>query len=208
MDPVRTSTSTAGTAVSVPPAAEAPRFETTSELFPGSVRALESDSFAWTVALLLATLLALGGGIYWVFAARVPLVVESSAAHVEAAPVEGRRTVGTLVAGGALTVIASFSAADTVGRMKPGQRASMRLDGFPWTRFGTIPLTVVAVGGDPDRGRTRVELAPSRDAVAPSIPLQHGMTGTVEVELERLSPAQLLLQSIAPAPGLRSGDAR
>jgi membrane fusion protein (multidrug efflux system) len=43
-------------------------------------------------------------------------------------------------------------------------------------------------------GRLRVELALRPDP-ASRIPLQHGMTGTLEVEVERISPAEVLLRA-------------
>ena len=33
-----------------------------------------------------------------------------------------------------------------LGRVRPGQSARMRLSGFPWTQWGTVPATVTRVG--------------------------------------------------------------
>jgi hypothetical protein len=43
-------------------------------------------------------------------------------------------------------------------------------------------------------GRVRVELGVAPDA-ASRIPLQHGLPGTVEVQVERLAPATLVLRA-------------
>jgi hypothetical protein len=43
-------------------------------------------------------------------------------------------------------------------------------------------------------GRVRVELDIARSPVSP-IPLQHGLPGAVEVEVERVSPAALTLRT-------------
>jgi membrane fusion protein (multidrug efflux system) len=49
------------------------------------------------------------------------------------------------------------------------------------------------VAGEVQDGTVRVELAVGPDA-ARRIPLQHGLPGSVEVWVERLSPAALLLR--------------
>ena len=81
-----------------------------------------------------------------------------------------------------------------MGRIQTGQRARLRLEGFPWTEYGGVSATVSNVAGEPRSGRVRVELAVNPDP-ASSIPLQHGLPGTIEVEVERVSPAVLLLRA-------------
>src|SRR5262249_21350908 len=65
---------------------------------------------------------------------------------------------GAIVPPGEPRAVALFPAA-SLGRIRPGQPARLRLDGFPWTQYGTIPATVARVGGEPSGGRIRVELA-------------------------------------------------
>lgn len=99
---------------------------------------------------------------------------------------------------------------ETVGVVRPGQRARLELDGYPWTIYGTVPAVVSSVGTEPGinptpeaiPGSVRVELELS-SAADPRIPLQHGLTGTAEVEVARVSPLRLLLRAIGewePAP--------
>ena len=133
------------------------------------------------------------------------------ARHTLTAPVDGRvgalavREVGgvvrvgdavaTIVPDGALRVVAWFAPATALGRVAPGQAARMRLDGFPWTTYGAVPARVDRIGEEPDeRGRVRVELAvlPEEDA---AVPLRHGLPGQVEVEVERVAPATLILRA-------------
>ncbi len=90
--------------------------------------------------------------------------------------------------------MAEFAAADAVGRIQPGQRARLRLTGFPSTRYGSIPAAVVRVGSEARDGRIRVELDVLPGDGSP-LPLEHGLPGTVEVEVERLSPAALVLRT-------------
>jgi membrane fusion protein (multidrug efflux system) len=103
--------------------------------------------------------------------------------------------IGAIVPSGELKVIADFSPASAFGHIRRGQPALMRLAGFPWTQYGSIPARVNAVGSELRDGQVRVELA--IDGNTPSaVPLQHGLPGTVEVEVERLSPALLVLRTV------------
>ena len=107
--------------------------------------------------------------------------------------VEKGDRLAAVVPTGRILAVAEFAPADAVGRIQPGQSARLRLTGFPSTRYGSIPATVARVGSEAQGGRIRVELevTPADDA----LPLEHGLPGTVEVEVERLSPAALVLRS-------------
>jgi membrane fusion protein (multidrug efflux system) len=89
--------------------------------------------------------------------------------------------------------VALFPAA-SIGRLCQGQPARLRLDGFPWTQYGTIPATVADVGNEATNGLVRVELSLAPDFVSP-IPIEHGAPGTVEVEVETVSPVILMLRA-------------
>jgi len=127
---------------------------------------------------------------------------------------QGQR-LGTILAKGPLRVRARF-AKETVGIIRPGQAALLKLDGYPWSVYGTVRARVTSVGTEPTilptaeavPGTVRVEL----DAEAPDdarVQLQHGMTATVEVEVARVSPVVLLLRAIGewtyPGPGATPG---
>jgi membrane fusion protein (multidrug efflux system) len=102
--------------------------------------------------------------------------------------------------------VAWFPAA-VVGRLHPGQPARLRLTGFPWTQYGTMPATVADVGNEASGGRVRVELRLA-SARTSSIPLEHGLPGSAEVEVERISPALLVLRAAGQFLGAtRSGGA-
>ncbi len=81
-----------------------------------------------------------------------------------------------------------------VGRVVPGQSARLRLDGFPWTQYGTLSAKVTGVGTEPSHGSIRVELEVPADQ-NPLITVQHGQSGTVEIEVERVYPAILILRA-------------
>ena len=101
--------------------------------------------------------------------------------------------LGSVIPEGELRVVADFEPSVAVGRIREGQSASMALEGFPWSQFGKLRATVTTVGLEPGSGRIRVELEPHRDPDS-AIPWQHGLPGTVEVEVEELSPASLVLR--------------
>jgi multidrug resistance efflux pump len=109
---------------------------------------------------------------------------------------EGEKLAAVVVPGTA-RVIADFVAASAIGRLQPGQHARMRLDGFPWAEYGVLDAAVKTVGSESVDGRVRVELDVT--ALPSRIPIHHGMTGTVEVELERVSPINLLLRTLGEA---------
>lgn len=125
------------------------------------------------------------------------------------APVSGRLDeVGSLRVGSVVTaaqklavvvprgeprVVAHFPVV-VVGRIQEGQSARLRLDGFPWTQYGTVPADVSEVGTEPNDGLIRVELTllPNLDS---DVPIEHGLTGSVEIEVETSSPAALVLRA-------------
>jgi membrane fusion protein (multidrug efflux system) len=101
--------------------------------------------------------------------------------------------LGAVVPRGQPRAVAFFPAA-VIGRILPHQRARLRLEGFPWTQYGTIPATVADVGNEASAGLVRVELSLPPHLVSP-IPIGHGLPGSAEVEVERASPATLVLRA-------------
>lgn len=94
-----------------------------------------------------------------------------------------------------LILVAEFDPADALGRIKPEQHAQLRLTGFPWFEFGVVPARVIKVASEVHDGLIRVEMALLRNS-QPLIPFQHGLPGTVEVEVERVTPARLMLRGL------------
>lgn len=105
---------------------------------------------------------------------------------------EGLR-LGAIVPSGGLRVVAEFPPPRALGRIKVGQTARMRLDGFPWATHGMVSTTVAHVASEVRGGTVRVELRVEENGL--SLPLQHGLPGSVEVEVEKASPAVLLLRA-------------
>ncbi len=110
--------------------------------------------------------------------------------------------IATVVAGGPVRIVAQFTP-EALGRIRSGQRARMRLEGFSWTEFGMIDASVVAVASEARDGLVRVEL--SVDALPRGIPLEHGLPGSIEVAVGEATPMRLVLRTMGqgldgPAP--------
>jgi membrane fusion protein (multidrug efflux system) len=130
--------------------------------------------------------------------------------HLVRAPVAGRigdalalpagtfvapgQKLATVVPKGDLIIVAEFNPAAVLGRVRQGQRAHLRLDGFPWTQYGSVDATVGRVASEVRDGLVRIELVPALAAV-PNAIAQHGLPGTVEISLEQVSPAVLMLRA-------------
>jgi multidrug resistance efflux pump len=110
-------------------------------------------------------------------------------------------TLGAILPPSALKVVAYFLPPAALGRLHPGQPARLRLAGFPWTQYGSLTATVTSVAHEVRDGQIRVELHLTPDAASP-VPLQHGLPGTVEVEVERLTPAALVLRVVGQRLGV------
>lgn len=114
------------------------------------------------------------------------------------------QTLATLVPSGELIIVAEFDPATALGRLQPGQIARLQLDGFPWAQYGGVSARVLRVAGEIREHLLRVELQPLAPTVASAAPapvLQHGLTGLVEVGIEQVSPAVLLLRTAGQALG-------
>lgn len=128
------------------------------------------------------------------------IVAPVSGILAEVAPLPAGRVlhpgdaIATILPAGQLHVVAQFAAAEAFGRVRRGQAARLRLDGFPPAQYGAAHAVVSAVSGELRQNRVRVELA-LRDA-PPGLPLQHGLPGAIEVEVERLSPARLAMRAV------------
>lgn len=100
----------------------------------------------------------------------------------------------TVIPAGELIAVADFEPAAVLGRVRPGQSAQLRLDGFPWAQYGSVAATVSRVAGEIRDNRIRVEFMPSAGWPA-GVRAQHGLPGTMEVTLETVAPARLLLRA-------------
>ena len=143
-------------------------------------------------------------------ASRIPILDQKIDLFTVRAPVSGRIgnmvnlqpgaviTAGTrlctVVPSGGVRAVAFFDVATAAGRVKPDQPARIRLFGFPWTKFGVLRAHVERVGSEPREGLIRVEL--ELEAKQKSlVPIEHGLQGSAEVEVERVAPISLVLDA-------------
>ena len=114
-----------------------------------------------------------------------------------------------IVPEGRLIAVAQFAPASAIGRIRTGQAARLRLDGFPWTQYGTVNATVLQAANEIRDGAVRVELAVDSSS-NPRVTIEHGLPASVEVAVEQVTPITLLLRSAgalqaAPAVTLQRG---
>lgn len=132
---------------------------------------------------------------------RKELRISSSAIVAETMPlqvgqwVEAGEVLATLFPQGDLRVIAYFKPADAQGYVLVGQRAQVKVDNFPWLQYGTLTATVIQVDRAVRNDSIRVVLALDSSSTV-ALPLEHGMTTSVNVFTARLTPWQLLLHSL------------
>jgi len=100
----------------------------------------------------------------------------------------------TIVPEGGPRIVALFDASSAAGRVLAGQGARLRMLGFPWTKYGMLQAQVDRVGNEPKDGQIRVELI-LRPGQRTTIPLEHGLAASAEVEVERVSPYALMLDA-------------
>jgi membrane fusion protein (multidrug efflux system) len=112
---------------------------------------------------------------------------------------EGQQ-LGVILSSGRLQITAEFQPSAALGKLRPGQPASMRLQGFPWAQYGTLSAQVVQVASEIRDGEVRVELA-VKGRPPTGIPLQHGLPGSVEVAIERITPLALVMRSAGDLVG-------
>ena len=122
---------------------------------------------------------------------------ETAMLHVGSVVALGDK-LAAIVPQGLLRVVAQFPPPAAFGRIRAGQTASMRLRGFAWTEFGAVRTRVDRVADEVRDGTVRVELS-VLDSPGLRAPLKHGMPGSIEVEVERSSPAALLMRTAGQA---------
>lgn len=156
--------------------------------FIRTLKSLEAGQGRPFWALATAATVLLGAWCAWFFLARLTVYRTTSRGRIEAH--------------GGLHIVAEFLASESLGRVQPGQRARIRLDAFPWTQYGAVEGRVLRIAAEPDKGYIRVEIAALESR---QIPLEHGMTGAVEAEVEEVSPATLVLRSAGQLLGAPAG---
>lgn len=145
--------------------------------FSRSVRSIQADNLSPMVIGAICFALLMVGWLLWFFFATISTYETSIAATYQP---QGY-------------VIASFSPT-TFRRLQPGQAAAF----MPQTAEGTVlSLRVIATDLYPETGEVRFIIR-VEDEEVPA--LQPGMTGTVRITVEQLSPARIVLRSAGLTP--------
>ncbi len=155
-------------------------------------RTLRADRGIRSTGMLLIALFLLGAWVTWAFQARLTRYVTSDSARLE--------KVSSGDPSGKLHVIGEFQPWAVLGQMRPGQSALFMAQGLSPAQSGAVPAHVSAIASEIRNGKLRVDLA--IDSVSHSrFPLKAGLPVTVQVEVERLSPAALILRSAGDLAG-------
>ena len=145
--------------------------------FSRSVRSLQADNLSPIIIGAVGFALLMVGWLLWFFFATVVTYETSNTATYQP---QGY-------------VIASFAPA-TFRRLQPGQPAEF----MPQTAEGKAPaIRVIATDLYPETGEVRFIIRVEDDEVPA---LQPGMTGTVRIIVEQLSPARIVLRSAGLMP--------
>jgi hypothetical protein len=113
--------------------------------------------------------------------------------------------LGALMSPDSLKIVADFLAPAAIGHIFPGQPARLRLN--HWTEGSGLAATIARVSSPTADGHVQVELQLQPNPDAP-VALQHGLSGTVEVEVEQVTPATLALRAIGRAAAPTDGPGR
>jgi hypothetical protein len=156
--------------------------------FSRSIRSLNAASSRRSTLGLVLVVAILGAWVAWFLLARVSVYEVTDTARLQVAQ----------------KVVADFPPS-ALGRIQPGQSARLHLDGFPWPQYGSVSASVISVRNKARDGRVRVEFVVHPDPTS-RIPLQHGLPGTVEVEVDRLSPAELIIRAAGQRIGVTKSN--
>ena len=102
--------------------------------------------------------------------------------------------LAAVVPNGQVKVVAYFPTSAALGRIRKGQSAQLRLDGFPWTQYGSLPAEVVELADEQLGQSVRVELRVAARADS-RLPIHHGLPGVAVIEIERVTPAVLVMRA-------------
>ncbi|MCB0164921.1 MAG: hypothetical protein KDI79_11885 [Anaerolineae bacterium] len=146
--------------------------------FARSTRSLQNSNFYRSLVSLVVVVLLLVVWLAWFFFAQVTLYEISEPGQI------------------ALSEVVEFDfPSQAQGRLQRGQMAFLKLDGHIGTEVGPIPAMVLEVDNRPEVGQVHTTMLVLWPLV-PDVPNQDKLTGQVEVEVEHLSPARLVMRAI------------
>ena len=145
--------------------------------FSRSMRSLYADGFRPSLVGILVAVVLLIAWAGWFFLARITFYETGQIVSVTG---EG-------------IVVADFPP-EALGRIQSGQSALLWFDSAAGDQAEAIPSVVIDVVNQAQEERVQVELYILGDAIA-FVSLYEGSTGQAEVEVERISPASLVMRA-------------
>lgn len=144
--------------------------------FSRAIDALHNQRFNHSFILIFMILTLLWGK--WFLEASIPLYQKTEVVEI----INSSRA------------LAQFPLAASLS-LQPNQPAWIYLDGFSQSRKNVIEAQLTNVNSSIHKGYIQVDLLILQNQEN-AIPLQSGLTGMVEVEVERISPMVLVLRSV------------
>lgn len=147
--------------------------------FSRSMRSLGADNFRFALVGLIVAIVLFTAWTIWFFLAQITLYETGQVVEVTR---EG-------------LVVADFSS-EALGRIRQGQFALLRFDvtDDEDQEAGAIPAVVMRITSQAQKDRGQVELFPLPEA-ASRMPFRENLKGRVDVEVEHLSPATLVMRA-------------
>ncbi len=149
-----------------------------STTFVHSIKLLDRDNRRGSIWMGITAVFVLLAWLSWFLFARIPLYVTSANAQVE----------------GILRIDAFFSPQDVM-QLEVGQLAKLQLNAYSATDNSVIIIELIQIDRQIQDGLIRVVFQVRSEPRLPFL-LQQGLYGDVVVEVNRLSPANLLLKGI------------
>ncbi len=149
--------------------------------FQRANQSLRADHGIRSTVVLVTALVLLIAWFTWALRARVPLYQTSLSARSRAA------------SPGPIQIFAEFSPT-ALGDVRPGQPATFHPVGRASLPYGALPARVSHVAGEIRNGKVAVELS-IESPVNHAILIHDGFPGSVEIEVEQVTPAALLMRS-------------
>jgi hypothetical protein len=149
--------------------------------FSRTTRSLSADRSSQPLIWILVLVLLLAIWLLWFFLVPIDISKSSVSARLSNE-----------------TEIEAIFPTEALGIVRPGQATVIRLAGFPWTQYGTLAGTVSDAGLD-SNGRllVKVEVPSTSESL---IPRHTGLAGSVEIIVDRVTPAILLLRALGQSP--------
>lgn len=155
-------------------------------------RSLSRDTGFTPTLFILTALLLLAAWAVWAFRAQLTRYAVSDSAHLANDPARP----------GSLQVVAQFPPSSAAAKLHPGERAILHAQGFPQAQNGALSARVVEVARELRDGKVQVDLAIASTHSA-DFPLRAGWPVKVQIEVERVSPAVVVLRSAGELAGAR-----